>query len=74
MLEDESSFDGSHSIDQSQDNDLDYEFHSNTIDGEVGKWRRLTSEQYVDFYLNGGKYEPPTDSLMEEGNERVTYT
>mmetsp|Transcript_76 Transcript_76/g.85 ORF Transcript_76/g.85 Transcript_76/m.85 type:complete len:235 (-) Transcript_76:93-797(-) len=39
---------------------------SDTIDGEPGKWRRLTSEQYVDFYLNGGKYEPPADSLMEE--------
>jgi hypothetical protein len=48
-------------------NDDDYEQHIDKVDGETGKWKRVTSEQYVDFYLNGGKYEPPTDSLMEEG-------
>jgi len=26
-----------------------------TVDGEVGKWRRVTAERYVDTYLNGGK-------------------
>jgi len=36
------------------------------LDGEPGQWRRVTAERYVDCYLNGGKYEPLAQSLMEE--------
>jgi len=37
-----------------------------TVDGQAGKWRRVTAERYVDCYLNGGKFDPPARSLMEE--------
>jgi hypothetical protein len=36
------------------------------LDGEPGQWRRMTAERYVDCYLNGGKHDPPAQSLMEE--------
>jgi len=36
-------------------------------DGEAGKWRRVTAARYIDVYLNGGKFGPPAESLMEEG-------
>jgi hypothetical protein len=38
------------------------------LDGELGKWRRVTAAAYVDVYLNGGRYEPSAQSLMEEGH------
>lgn len=37
-----------------------------SVDVEPGRWRRVTAERYVDAYLNGGKYDPPAESLMEE--------
>jgi hypothetical protein len=37
------------------------------VNGERGQWKRVTAERYVDCYLNGGKYEPPAQSLMEAG-------
>ena len=37
-----------------------------SVDGQKGKWKRITAERYIDCYLNGGKYDPPSQSLMEE--------
>ena len=30
------------------------------------QYQRVSPAAYVDVYLNGGKYDPPSDSLMEE--------